>query len=102
LYRAALCNVPEGSHLHNRRENLKSHQDARRIRTGFCNLTNFECQTSLFHSLLKLACLDCQLREGGLGAWYSGRKITESLGNVTVRGGEMERARGERDCQQSV
>jgi hypothetical protein len=32
---------------------------------------------------------------------YSGRKITESLGNVTVRGEKMERARGERDGQQS-
>jgi hypothetical protein len=33
---------------------------------------------------------------------YSGRKIIQSFGNVTVRGGKMERARGERDCQQSV
>jgi hypothetical protein len=33
----------------------------------------------------------------------SGRKITESLGNVTVRGEKkMERARGEHDGQQSV
>jgi hypothetical protein len=34
---------------------------------------------------------------------YSGRKITEILGNVTVRGAKnMERARGEHDGQQSV
>jgi len=35
------------------------------------------------------------------GMMYSGRKITESLGNVTVRGGggKMERARGEHDDQ---
>jgi hypothetical protein len=33
----------------------------------------------------------------------SGRKITESLGNVTVRGEKkMERVRGKRDCQQPV
>jgi hypothetical protein len=32
---------------------------------------------------------------------YCGRKITESLGNVTVRGKKMERARGKHDCQQS-
>jgi hypothetical protein len=34
---------------------------------------------------------------------HSGHKITESLGNVTVRGEKkMERARAERDSQQSV
>jgi hypothetical protein len=33
---------------------------------------------------------------------YSGRKITESLGNFTVRGEKMERVRWERDCPQSV
>jgi hypothetical protein len=32
---------------------------------------------------------------------YTGRRITESLRNVTVRGENMERARGERDGQQS-
>jgi hypothetical protein len=37
-----------------------------------------------------------------LAPWsYSGRKITESIGNVTVRGEKMERAMGERDGQQS-
>jgi hypothetical protein len=33
---------------------------------------------------------------------YSGRKITESLGNVTVRGEKYGKSKGERDCQQSV
>jgi hypothetical protein len=32
---------------------------------------------------------------------YSGRKITESLGNVTVTGENMERARGEYNGQES-
>jgi hypothetical protein len=36
------------------------------------------------------------------GLTRSGRKITESLGNVAVRGEKMERATGERDGQQSV
>jgi hypothetical protein len=33
---------------------------------------------------------------------YSGRKITESLGNITVSGKKMERAREESVAQQSV
>jgi hypothetical protein len=32
---------------------------------------------------------------------YSGRKITESLGNVTVRGEKDGKSKGERDGQQS-
>jgi hypothetical protein len=33
---------------------------------------------------------------------YSGRKIAESLGNVTVRGEKDGKSKGERDCLQSV
>jgi hypothetical protein len=33
---------------------------------------------------------------------YSGRKITASFGNVTVRGEKMERARGKHDGEESV
>jgi hypothetical protein len=33
---------------------------------------------------------------------YSGRKITANLGNVTVRGEKMERARGKHDGEESV
>jgi hypothetical protein len=33
---------------------------------------------------------------------YSGRKITESLGNVTVRGQKYGKSKGERDGQQSL
>jgi hypothetical protein len=32
----------------------------------------------------------------------SGRKITDSLGNVTERGKKEGKSKGERDCQQSV
>jgi hypothetical protein len=33
---------------------------------------------------------------------YSGSKITEILGNVTVRGEKHGKSKGERDCQQSL
>jgi hypothetical protein len=33
---------------------------------------------------------------------YSGSKITESLGNVTVRGEKDGKSKGERDGQQSI
>jgi hypothetical protein len=38
--------------------------------------------------------------KGGIA--YSGRKMTENLANVTVRGEKWKEQEGERDCQQSV
>jgi hypothetical protein len=43
-----------------------------------------------------------QARQRRVNTLYSGRKITESLGNVSVRGTKSGKSKGERNVQQSV
>jgi hypothetical protein len=50
----------------------------------------------LFHCLVASECITA-MRDV-----YSGRKITASLGNVTIRRGKDGKSKREHDCQQSV